>query len=158
MRDIIRSVGDNFRNLLRQLRQPSPRFNSTVGVRLSLLDYKYVDGKMTIPVMSGKTTNLSATGLAMVVPDITLNEKSLIAKGTQLTIVLDLPTGITRLKASPIHHRRVSRFKKNSEYILGVQITEMEEDARERYLKYISRIERGEKIASKWADKNKSIA
>jgi hypothetical protein len=158
MRDIFRSVGDNVRNLLRQLKQAAPRFDSQISVRLSLLDYKYVDGKMTIPVMGGKTINMSATGLAMIVPNITLNDKSLIAKGTELTIVLDLPSGIIRLKATPIHHRRVSRFMKNSEYILGVQITEIEDDARARYLKYISRIERGEKMASKWADKSKKIA
>ncbi|GEM_PF-2832602 len=152
MRNIIRSFEDSFRNFMRQWKQ-AKRFSSRVPVRVSLLEFTN-KGTKIVPIMSGYTFNLSSTGLALVLPDIALGGRSLIKKSNKLVVALDLPGGVTRLHTRPIHFRRASRYIKTTGFIIGMQIIEIDESSRERYLKFLNRAKKGEKIASKWSDKN----
>jgi len=156
MRNIIRSFEDSFRKLVRQWKQ-AQRFSSRVPVRVSLLEFTNKEAK-AVPIMSGYTHNISSTGLALILPDIALNGRSLIKKSNKIVVALDLPGGVTRIHARPIHFRRASRYMKNMGFIIGMQIIEIDEGSRERYLKFINRVKKGEKIASKWSNKDHAAA
>lgn len=155
MLDMIRSFGDNVRSFLRRFR-PAQRFSSRVAVKISLLDY--AGSKYTpIPIMNGQTFNMSSSGLALLLPDITLEGRSLVVEGTKLLVVLDLPNGIAKLQATPIHFRRADKYVKNSGYVVGIKITEMDSSNHSRYVRYLSRVERVETTAPGVSQKQRLV-
>jgi hypothetical protein len=156
MLDMIRSFGDNVRGFLRKFR-PAARFSSRVAVKISLLDYAR-SNYTPIPIMNGQTFNLSSSGMALLLPDINLEGRSLVVDGTKLLVVLDLPNGIVKLQAIPIHFRRADRYVKNSGYIVGIQIVEMDSSNHSRYIRFLSRIERTETVSASTEQKKRAIA
>jgi hypothetical protein len=158
MIEMIRSFGDNVRSLLRHLRSTAPRFKSRIAAKVSLLDYTLSKWRGNIPIMDGQTYNLSSTGLALILPEITLSGRSLVVEGTTLLIVLDLPNGIVRLQAKAVHFRRADKYVRNSGYIIGMQITQIDDESNRRYLKFIERTERNEKISPSSQENDRAIA
>jgi hypothetical protein len=158
MIEMIRSFGDNVRSLLRHLRPTAPRFKSRVAVKVSLLDYTLSKWRGNIPIMDGQTYNLSSTGLALILPEITLSGRSMVIEGTTLLVVLDLPNGIARFQAKPVHFRRADKYVKNSGYVVGIQITQIDDESNRRYQKFIERTERNEKISSASQENNSAMA
>lgn len=151
MLDMLRSFGDNVRSFLRKFR-PAPRFSSRVAVKVSLLDYT-ISRYTPVPIMNGQTFNLSSSGLALLLPDINLEGRSLVVDGTKLLVVIDLPNGLVKFQGKPIHFRRADRYVRNAGYIVGLQITEMDGKNFARYLRYISRIERDENVSARTGEK-----
>lgn len=151
MLDMLRSFGDNVRSFLRKLR-PAPRYSSRIAVKISLLDYT-LSRYIPVPIMDGQTFNLSSSGLAMILPDINLEGRSLVVEGTKLLAVLDLPNGMVRLQAKPIHFRRADKYVRSAGFIVGLQITEMDGKNFARYLRYLNRVERDENVSERSGDK-----
>lgn len=148
MMDMIRSFGDNVRWFLRKFR-PAPRFTSRIAVKVSFVEYALAKNNVApIPIMDGQTFNMSESGLALLVPDVYLENRSLVADDTQLLVVLDLPNGLTRLHAVPIHFRRADKYVRNAGYVVGLKITKMEGKHHARYLRFIDRTRRGEKVST----------
>ena len=158
MIEMIRSLGGNVRNFLRYLRPTAPRFKSRIAIKVSLLDYTLSKWRGSIPIMDGQTYNLSSTGLALILPEITLGGRSLVVEGTTLLVVLDLPSGIARFQAKPIHFRHADKYVRNSGYIVGIQITQIDDESNRRYQKFVERTERNGKFPANPQEDNRAIA
>lgn len=151
MLDMLRSFGDNVRSFLRKFR-PAPRYSSRVAAKISLLDYA-LSRYVPVPIMNGQTFNLSSSGLAMLLPDIDLEGRSLVVEGTKLLVVLDLPNGMVKLQAKPIHFRRADKYVRSAGFIVGLQITEMDGKNFARYVRYINRVERDDNVSERSGEK-----
>jgi hypothetical protein len=111
--------------------QAAPRFVVSVPARL-LLSLSHEGG---IGKLVAATTNISASGLAVLVPHLYIGTLP-VSEGGRLRITLDLhPLGTVGMEA--VVARVEAAGGEGPGHILGVRITAMSEDDRALYLQYV---------------------
>lgn len=87
--------------------------------------------------LCGNTCDMSAAGLALVLPAFSPDEKFCTDAASTLTVNLQLPTATVSLRAAPVHCKPLNPVSPGDGSIIGVRIMEMDEEDCERYLKYL---------------------
>lgn len=90
--------------------------------------------------MGGDTFDLSANGMALIVPSITLDEHHLVGENRSLRVQLELPSGPVEMQVSPVRYERLEENNSDPGYLIAVKILKMSEDDRARYSDYISNL------------------
>jgi len=88
--------------------------------------------------MDGHTLDLSANGMALVVPAITLDEHHLVGENRGLKVQLELPTGPVEMQVRPVRYERLEEDKSETGYLIAVKIVGMSEKDRATYSEYVS--------------------
>lgn len=89
------------------------------------------------PSALGYTRDISAEGLALIVPSILLGDYDLSSGELMLRIILALPTGNVELRATVVRHERLEQSAPDIGYLIGLSITEMSEADRTLYAEYL---------------------
>jgi PilZ domain len=87
-------------------------------------------------LLEGYTRNLSETGLALVVPSLHFEGRYFNVVGSPLHLMLMLPTGTVRIRATPVRCERLSDGEEEG-YLIGVRITEMNDSEWVRLVQYV---------------------
>ena len=104
---------------------------------LSLLDNDVRDEDTTLTFF-GQTSDLNATGLAVILPATIIDER-FCSGANRLKISLFLPDGIVGLEVSPVRCERITNPYSVQGYLLGTKITNVEQrESFERYLESVS--------------------
>jgi hypothetical protein len=89
--------------------------------------------------MDGHTLDLSANGLGLVVPAITLGEHHLVGENRNLKVQLELPSGPMEMQVLPVRYERLEEHRNETTgYLIAVKIVGMSEEDRARYSEYVS--------------------
>lgn len=128
-------------------RRRSPRLDATLEARLEfsvlMIDAKAKgSGVQRMMAFAGHTINLSETGLAVVVHAKQIDESYLTDCEGAMRIELELPDGPLEIRATPVRCERIVEGKAESGYFIGAQIVKMSERERERYIKYLSDLQK----------------
>jgi hypothetical protein len=121
----------------RRMRRLRAKCEVELVADLSLLDIE-VQGAESSLVFLGRTHDLSAGGLAMVLPSTTIDER--FCSGTnRLNLSLFVPDGVIDMEVSPVRCERLSGPYFGQGYLLGTRITHVADRAHfERYLETLS--------------------
>ena len=84
------------------------------------------------PVLEGYTRDVSATGLALILPAIRLGEHYLTGEGRTLHVVLEFPSGTIEMNVIPVRYERLDESETEKGYLIGASITEMSDHDRAR--------------------------
>jgi hypothetical protein len=104
---------------------------------LSLLDHEAYDADSNL-IFFGQTSDLSAVGLAMVLPATIIDER-FCSGSNRLKLSLYLPEGVVGLEVAPVRCERLSDSYSVQGYLLGTKITNVEHrEPFERYLESVS--------------------
>jgi hypothetical protein len=82
-------------------------------------------------VLEGYTRDVSATGLALILPAIRIGEHYLIGEGRNLHLMLEFPAGPIQMDVTPVRYERLDEEMEKG-YLVGVHIAEMSDDDRAR--------------------------
>lgn len=85
----------------------------------------------------GYTRDISADGLALIVPYIGMSGESLDEEGYTLRIILALPLGDVTMTALAVRYERLDETSPDIGYLIGARITEMEAKDSDLYLEYL---------------------
>jgi hypothetical protein len=124
-------------------RRRASRRNARLSARLpftvKLLDIKEESaGNVAAKIsLAGHTSDLSETGLTLLLPFVRIGGTYLTDREHYLGIKLELPEGIVALLATPIRFEDRSGAGSEFRYLLGVRIIRIEEADRARYLAYL---------------------
>ena len=120
-------------------RRNSKRQRIRLSLSLSLVSAtKGLNGARRINWMEGYTQDLSANGLALVVPRITLGEHHLVGENRGLNLKLQLPGGPVEMQATPVRYERLEEHQSETGYLIAVKIVRMSDDDRARYSAYVA--------------------
>ena len=109
---------------------------------LSLLDVKAdAEGAATSLTLFGSTHDLSATGLALVIPCVAIDKQFCDEKDRSLQVNLYLPSGSVRMNVAPVRCQALDEEEPLKGYLIGAQIVEMEENDRSCLIRYLQAIE-----------------
>lgn len=108
-----------------------------LAATLSLLDNDAFDEDSKL-IFFGQTSDLSAEGLAMVLPATIIDER-FCSGSNRLKLSLHLPDGVVGLEVAPVRCERLTDAYSVHGYLLGTKITNVEHRAPfERYLDSVS--------------------
>ena len=141
MRSIVARVREYFGN-----RRRARRYRSRVPIRVSLFDPKLSREQLDrAPYLEGTTSDISASGLALIVPAIRINDRYLTAPDQILRLLLDFPSDLIEMRVAPVRYEQLERAggaatSSSSGYLIGVRIAEMSDADRERFAEYLKEL------------------
>ena len=101
---------------------------------------KNLNGQQRISSMQGHTLDLSDSGLALIVPKITLSEHHLVGENRGLNVKLELPTGPLQMQVLPVRYESLEEHPTEAGFLIGVRILGMSDADRARYMEYIAKL------------------
>ena len=117
-------------------RRASRRVRTRLSFTLSLSDPRVnSNGSRKLPKLDGYTLDVSATGLALVVPAIRIGEHYLAGAERKLHLKLELPGGPVEMKVASA---RYEGLEDDSGYLIGARILEMSDADRAEFQKYVA--------------------
>jgi hypothetical protein len=120
-------------------RRHSTRRRVRLNLSLSLASAtKSLNGPRRISSLEGYTVDVSANGLALIVPQITLGEHHLVGENRSLNLKLELPAGPVEIEASPVRYQRLEEDHTETGYLIAVKIVRMPDDDRARFSEYVA--------------------
>lgn len=121
----------------RRMRRLRAKCEVELVAGLSFLDTEVQGGDSSL-VFLGRTHDLSAGGLAMVLPSTTIDER-FCSGGNRLSLSLFVPDGVIDMEVSPVRCERLTGPYSGQGYLLGTRITNVADRAKfERYLETVS--------------------
>ncbi len=143
MPELIRSIAGRLREFVGNRRR-APRYVTHLEVGLALnvslpgADARQKDGD---PVrLAGYTRDISASGLALIVPTIRVGGQYVTGETRRLRIMLKLPTGPIEIHAAPVRYSPLEEGGDDTGYLVGVQITGMSDEDRALYDAYLEKM------------------
>lgn len=119
-------------------RRHSRRVRASLSFTLSLSDPRMnSNGSRRLPSLDGHTLDVSATGLALVVPAIRIGEHYLAGADRKLHIKLELPSGPVEMRVATV---RYESLEDGTGYVIGARILEMSESDRASFDKYVAKV------------------
>jgi hypothetical protein len=88
--------------------------------------------------MDGHTHDLSANGMALIVPAITLDEHHLVGENRSLKVQLELASGPVEMQVNPVRYERLEEHGSDIGYLIAVRIVAMSEGDRASYAKFVA--------------------
>jgi hypothetical protein len=89
-------------------------------------------------LLRGHTRDLSQNGLALNVPQVHLDGHHLATEERDLQLKLELPDGPISMLVTPSHYERLDETELGCGYLIGVQIVQISDEDRRRYLSFIT--------------------
>lgn len=90
--------------------------------------------------LEGHTCDLSSTGLGLVMPAIHIAGRYLTGAGSTLIVLLEIPDGPILFKAVAVRYERLEHDESQTQYMIGLHITEMDQADRERFVSYLKKL------------------
>jgi hypothetical protein len=141
MPELIRSIASRLREIVGN-RRAAPRYlthlEAGLALSISLPRQKQGGEKTGQPLkLAGYTRDISATGLALVVPTIRIGGQYVTGENRTLEIILKLPAGTIKVKAAPVRYSPLEEDGADTGYLIGVQIIWMSNEDRTRFDAYL---------------------
>jgi PilZ domain len=146
MPELIRSIAGRLREIVGNRRR-APRYltHLEAGLALSIsLSHAKPGGQATTAAagqslkLAGYTRDISATGLALVVPTIRIGGQYITGENRTLEIILKLPSGTINVKATPVRYSPLEDDGTDTGYLIGVQIIWMNNEDRALFDAYLA--------------------
>ena len=119
------------------MRRLKVRCEVELTATLSLLDNDVQNCESSL-IFLGRTHDLSAAGMGMVLPSTTIDER-FCSGSNRLNLSLLIPGGVIGMEVSPVRCERLTGPYVSQGYLLGTKITNVEDRARfEQYLETLS--------------------
>jgi len=90
--------------------------------------------------LAGYTRDISATGLALIVPAIRIGGNYITGENHTLQIRLKLPGGVVQIYGKPVRYTPLEEDATDTGYLVGIHIESISEKDRALFNEYIERI------------------
>lgn len=108
------------------------RGKASLPFRLSLSDASGDEA-----VLEGRTRDMRATGLSLVVSDIRVGGRLIVSEDCTLRVALELPTGPIEMQVVPVRCEPLDEKEPGQGYLIGSRITEISDADCVSFVKYL---------------------
>ena len=121
-------------------RRAAPRYGFQAPVKI-WIEAVGKTGRLKTPVepiyIYGQTKDLSASGIAFLVPSIRIRESYLVGENNIVNAEVDLPNGTVRMRISGRRYEQIGEHLSVSRYLIGAGVLEISEESREIYEQFL---------------------
>ena len=133
MPELLRTIAGRLRRLVGERRR-HPRLRARLAASVVLIGAR---GEAATPPLEGHTRDVSACGLALILPAVRVGDRYLAGEAQTLSVTLRLPSATIRLRAAPERYERLDEEDSDTGYLIGLRITEMGERDRAAFDEYL---------------------
>ena len=127
----VREIVGNRRHVSRRTARVSARLPFTIGLlEPGTVTRQPLSGKRSL---TGHTSDLSETGMTLVLPSVRIGNSYLTEETHYLLIELETPSGLVTMLGSPARFA----YTEDAGYLLGVKIIKMQDEDHATYLSYL---------------------
>ena len=137
MPELIRSVVSRMRVFVKDRRR-SPRLRIRLLFSISVCRSANGNGSNRERALKGHTRDISMNGLALNVSQVHMDGHHLAAGERELQLRLELPGGPISMLVIPKRYERFDEAELGCNYLIGVQISKIDDEDRQRYLSFIA--------------------
>jgi c-di-GMP-binding flagellar brake protein YcgR len=120
-------------------RRRSPRLSVRLAFSLSVLRQNKIKRVNSCErALKGHTRDISANGLALLLPQIQLDGYHLASEGREMQLVLELAGGVVSMVVVPKRYEKLERAELGCNYLIGARIVRIDEADRVRYQNFMS--------------------
>jgi len=139
MPELIRTVVSRVRVYFKDRRQ-SPRLRTRVLFSISVRRKAKANGAPAADrTLKGHTRDVSIKGLGMLLPQVHLDGHHLAAEGRELSVMLELPSGVMPLVVLPRRYEKLDESELGCDYLIGAKIIQISPVDRVRLQSFITR-------------------
>lgn len=117
-------------------------------VKVSLLEETHNHTLRRGQSTDGHTLDISASGLAVVVPVIRIGDHYLAGENRTLLLNVELPTGTIEMQVTPVRYERLDEAGSEQGYLIGVSIDSMSDEDRGQYDEFVADLLPHKKLAA----------
>jgi len=137
MPELIRTVVSRVRVYFKDRRQ-SPRLRTRVLFSISVRRKAKANGAPAADrTLKGHTRDVSIKGLGMLLPQVHLDGHHLAAEGRELSVMLELPSGVMPLVVLPRRYEKLDESELGCGYLIGAKIIQISPGDRVRLQSFI---------------------
>jgi hypothetical protein len=133
MPEHLRKIASRLREFVADRRR-SPRYRVSLPITVSLLD---AEASAEPALVQGRTRDVSADGLSIVLPNIRVGGRYLVGDSVTLRITLKLPDSYARLYGMPVRYEKLEADGPDTGFIVGIRLTDISERDHALLLNYI---------------------
>lgn len=141
MPEWVRSIANSLREFVGN-RRHAPRLRARLPARVSIFEPK-ADPARPAPSLAGHTRDISASGVALVLPSVRIGGRYLTGPDRQLRVTLELPDGSLELRAAPVRHEQLADGDGDAAdtgYLIGTHINHVADADRARLDEYLQKL------------------
>ena len=139
MPELIRTVVAKVRVYFKDRRQ-SPRLRTRLLFSIAVRRKAKANGAPAADrTLKGHTRDISIKGLGMLLPQVHLEGHHLAAEGRELSVMLELPSGLMPLVVLPRRYEKLDESELGCDYLIGAKIVQISDEDRVRLENFISR-------------------
>ena len=138
MPELIRSAVSRARMYFKDRRR-SPRLSVRLAFSVSVIrqtKLKRVNGNDR--TLKGHTRDISANGLALLLPQIQLDGYHLASEDREMHLELEVSGGVISMVVVPKRYEKLERAELGCNYLIGARIVRISAEDRIRYLDYMN--------------------
>jgi len=137
MSDFPRRIAAQLRRFVGN-RRMAKRVRARLNFTLTLEDPRINgNGFRRLPPLKGHTTDISTTGLALIVPTIRIGEHYLAGIDKRLFVRLEFEDQTVDMKLVPVRYESLEDDPEDQGYLIGANIEGMSEPDRSRFNNYV---------------------
>jgi c-di-GMP-binding flagellar brake protein YcgR len=137
MPELIRSVVSRMRSYVKDRRR-APRVRARLLFSVSVRQKVKANGSAPRErILKGHTRDISASGLALLLPQVHLDGHHLAAEGRELHLNLELPGEPISMVVMPARYEYLDESELGCSYFIGVRIAVISDDDRSRMESFI---------------------
>lgn len=126
MPERLRAIASSLRRLVGERRR-HPRVRVRLDASVVLLGAR---GEAVTPPLEGYTRDVSACGVAVILPAVRVGERYLAGEAQTLSVTLRLPSSTLKLRAVPARYQRLDEDGADTGYLIGLRITHVDDAGR----------------------------
>ena len=121
-------------------RRRSPRLQVRLAFSLSVVRQNKVKRlNASDRTLKGHTRDISANGLALLLPQIQLDGYHLAAEDREMRVLLELAGGVVTMIVVPKRYEKLERSELGCNYLIGARIVRIDEEDKARYQDFMKR-------------------
>lgn len=134
MSELVRSVVSKFSRFIVD-RRGEPRASVRLPFSISIQGTNGNGNGGRERLLEGHTRDISANGLGLIVNTVRIDGYCIVVDGRPRKLVLRLPNGPVTMSVLPVRSERLG--DSGAGYLIGAQITAIDEEDRQRYSEYV---------------------
>lgn len=136
MVNLIRSLVGRLRGAVSDRRR-APRYNARCSFSISILDDTAAPPSTPPLTLVGHTRNVSESGLALILPSLSLGTGHLNDVNSTLRLMLDLPAGRVEIHVTPVRSHPLDKQDRDHGHFIATKITHLSDDALAHYTRFL---------------------
>lgn len=142
MPELVRSITARLREFLRD-RRCARRYAVRFPCKVELAPARVTsNGARAVPAIEGFTSDISADGMALVLPAIRIGDHYLAGENHPLLIRLELPDRTIELHTVAVRYDSFADGEQGGGYLVGTRITKLGQEDRAQYVELLAQLSR----------------